>query len=432
MKSLAKDKLIRPGILLGILFGILVLSLGLLYWGPRYLLFLLALVLFLASLVNEGVLLFFIGLALVAGQLYRLDLGFVSLALVDLAMVAAVLFYLRFFLSKLEWQKRLRREILFVPVLALAIWFFLSWLFSLRLFSLNEIWPGLLYLVRLVGFLVLLLLLPLRSQDQGAPRFGRWVRGVLGVVVLVGFGQWFFFPDLRLLERWGWDPHLFRLTGSFLDPNLLAGFLILGIAAVWRYARSFFLVLLSLVALLATLSRSGWLALGGFLAGMLIWLRRWQIGLLEVLLLAAILLTPTARTRLVDLVRWGPTVQARLENFQEGLALVRAHPLSGIGFNNLPLVRAQAGNKLATEKSKASLDNSFLFIAATSGLVGLAFYLWFLLALLKKIFYQLRHPFLGLGILALILQSLFVNSLFYSPVLFLLALALASQDEPSG
>ena len=404
------------------------IGLALLWSNPIFLPWFILLVLALFSLGDERILFFFLGLSLVAGQLFRFSVGSLSFALADSAMVIAVLYYLRRYLFRLMRLSPAHLVPVRNSIFLLILWLGASWVFSLRFFSLGDILPGLLYLLRFGGYLLLIYLLLLRQQEKDQGSFRQLIYLVLWGTVLIGFGQWFFFSDLRLLERAGWDPHLNRLVGSFLDPNLLSGFLILGISAVWSWVPTFLLVLV-LVALIASLSRSGWLTLLVFLGGVSLSLRRWGVLLLLALFAAGAYYLPSVRERAADLISFGPTIQARIANMQEGWQLFQQHPFWGVGFNNLRLTREQTESNLIGERSSATLDNSFLLIAATSGFIGLLLYLGFLFSLLYLVFYQNRNWALGWGIIALSCQSFFVNSLFYSPTLLLLALGLAASNE---
>jgi O-antigen ligase len=314
---------------------------------------------------------------------------------------------------------------LIISAAALVGWLAVSWLVSSRLFSWHELLPGLLYFLRFAGYVALLILFWLRGQTEKHPQFYNWLVAIFWLVVVGGFLQLLIFPDLRLLERFGFDPHVNRLTGSFLDPNLLAGFLVLSLSTIWSKPKNFLPLLFSALAVLFTFSRSGWLAFLALLLGASLYLKKKWLWLLPIVMLLLIFIVPGFKGRALDLIHQGPTIIAREENLQQGWQLFKKEPFLGFGFDNLRLVRTIAGSSLALERSGATLDNSFLLVAATSGLIGLLFYLWFLWSLLREVFYGLKRPILGVGIVAVVIQSLFVNSLFYSPVLLLLALALS-------
>ncbi len=405
--------------------AVLIVSLFLLRLEPTLLIGLLTLLLLLTSWWSEEILLFTLALAVLVGQLYRFSLGGLTFAPLDLAVLWAVVYYGQRLLSAPAPFLSLRQSPLFWPILLLSFWLSASWLFSLRIFTFGEALFGFLYLGRFLVYLALLLLL---SVGQKASLFHRWTRLLLTSIALLGFFQFWFFPDLRLWERAGWDPHLGRLTASFFDPNLLASFLLLGLFFLLTEAGIFKgLILFLLAAFFFTLSRSGWLAFGVGVLGGSLGQKKWLFLSLLLLWLAGVFLWPAARARAVDFLSFGPTLEARVENLKEGWEIFRREPFWGIGFNNLKAWRVKKEDPGQAERSASGLDNSFLLVLSTAGVFGFLLYLWFYGGLVRR-FWVTGQTILAFGILALGIQSLFVNALFYPANLLLLAFILASHS----
>lgn len=88
-----------------------------------------------------------------------------------------------------------------------------------------ELLVPLLYFLRL--FFYLLFFWSLSTQQWVTTywlKWGWWLAGSL--VVILGWAQYFFLPDLRWLTVFGWDDHYYRLVGSWLDPAFMGAILI--------------------------------------------------------------------------------------------------------------------------------------------------------------------------------------------------------------
>jgi hypothetical protein len=105
------------------------------------------------------------------------------------------------------------------------------------------------------------------------------------------------------------------------------------------------------------------------------------------------------------------SILAKIENYKQGLVIFFKNPIIGIGYNNIPQLNYK--NNLSSH-SNSGFDGSLLTIAVTTGIIGLAF-------LLLGLHYEFIHGnlFYQSLLLAILIHSLFANSLFY-PYTFLL------------
>lgn len=124
------------------------------------------------------------------------------------------------------------------------------------------------------------------------------------------------------------------------------------------------------------------------------------------------------------------SIQARIINWQNSLKIFLDHPLIGVGFNTYRYAQKDYGflETLVWQKSHAGAgaDSSLLFVAATTGIIGLVFYLryigvWWKLSAIR--------PVLRLSLAALLAHSFFLNSLFYPFLLFWLSLILSLSSK---
>lgn len=262
-------------------------------------------------------------------------------------------------------------------------------------------------------------------------------------VGLFGWIQYFIFPDFRPFKIWGWDDHLFRLVGTFLDPGFTGIFLVFGsilgmVKAFESKDKKFWIVLIFLIITLAfTYSRASYLA---FLAGFLVisyFLKRLKYFLLILVAFLFLLnFLPRPAGEGVKLERIFSVI-SRVENYQQGLVLWGKSPLFGLGYNNLCLGKEKYLGDIDKQSHACSgLDSSLLLVLVTTGVSGLIVFLEFLLSLWRKTSNNSYGLVFKASLAALMIHSLFVNSLFYPWVIgwlaILLSLALVKAKEKNG
>ena len=249
----------------------------------------------------------------------------------------------------------------------------------------------------------------------------------LGIITaILGLAQYLVFPDVRALAVAEWDPHYFRVVGTFLDPGFTG--LILVFALIFLTLNPLKNRLINLIswsasylAFALTYSRSSYAA---FLVSMtyIAWRRKSLKFFLFIIIL--FLTTVYALPRSpggegVDLERTS-SIQARIDSWTTAWRIFTRHPVLGVGFNTY---RYAQGASL-TSHAGAGADSSLLFVAATTGLAGLLAYLWYI----KRLFSLIPNSYL----LALLVHSIFLNSLFYPAVMVWIALLLSVSDSPPG
>jgi len=189
-----------------------------------------------------------------------------------------------------------------------------------------------------------------------------------------------------------------RIFGTFLLPNSLAGFLVLvfpvcvGILLDWLSARRLgesrlslllrgLMFLPLLLALYLTKSKGGWLAfavsLGAFVVwafGKVLWRRRLQTlcTILCLLIVGAIAQFSGLLTPLRD---YGGSSRVRYGYWRSGVAIIRDHPVLGVGLDNF--ADYYGGYKRAGDQEARRAHNDYVQIGAEMGLMGLLLYLLF-------------------------------------------------------
>ncbi|MDZ7587429.1 MAG: O-antigen ligase family protein [Patescibacteria group bacterium] len=219
------------------------------------------------------------------------------------------------------------------------------------------------------------------------------------VLAVFGIFQYLLVPDTRFLAGLNWDDHYYRLISTVFDPNYLGLIFVLGLIL---FNLQLLPSLILFTALLFTYSRSSYLAL--IIVGLYLAIIKKKFKIFIFALFAfifALYFLPRPGGEGVKLERWF-SVEQRLANYKESFQLIKLSPVFGLGFNTLRYYRNDFVSHAA-----AGLDSSLLFVFATTGIFGLIFYLnlvrnlWPTSALVK------------LSLMAILVHSLFQNSLFY-------------------
>ena len=254
------------------------------------------------------------------------------------------------------------------------------------------------------------------------------------IVVIAGYTQYFLYPNLRNLFYLGWDEHLYRMFSSFLDPNFAGGFFVLFFIFILGLnyqnlknnliSKSVVLGVLSLFVLFAvylTYSRSAFVMLAISLSVFLFLIKKWKLIAFALigLLLIVFIIPKSFQTEGTNLLRTFSSEQ-RIESSQVALKIFQSSPLFGVGFNSYRYAQNKIGlnNQIwQTTHSGAGTDNSFLFVLATTGIIGLVSYLYLISRIASFAKDNLKNNVFSLILLSslagLIFNSFFINSLFY-------------------
>ncbi|MBI2103748.1 O-antigen ligase family protein [Candidatus Woesebacteria bacterium] len=283
---------------------------------------------------------------------------------------------------------------------------------------------GFLYLLRLTAnFIFLVIIFNVTRASRGIRELiFKSLIVVSTISAIFGWIQYFLYSDLRFLYWLGWDDHLYRLTGTFLDPGFTSILLVFGFLASlstsFKERRKYYIYLAGffLLTLLFTYSRAGYLAL---VAGSLKLLlpQNWRYFILVLMFLVlGTLFLPRIEGEGVRLERLA-SINKRLVNYGQTFEIFKRSPLFGVGYNNLCLAKKYFfPDTFFGEHSCSGSDSSVLFVLATTGVLGASIFLYLLWKLSKVQQNIYGRSFLACGS-ALLVHSLFVNSLFYPWVL---------------
>lgn len=316
------------------------------------------------------------------------------------------------------------------PIAAFALVALLSLLVNASTTTPDVLWKGSLYLLRWVAYAGVYFVFAGSSLPTRFLLRGLFILGT--GLATVGLLQFFFYPDLRNLMYLGWDPHYYRVFSILFDPNF-AGILfvltmIVGVSLLKKKRDIGIIGVIGVTmgALLLTYSRSSYLALIAAVGTWIVINKKWKVGLVGLLLfLVAIVYLPRPGREALSLDRFDSTV-SRLSNWSESIQRIEQKPMFGFGFNVLPFLQVDSS---LPSKAGAGIDNSFLFVGITTGLVGLIAYFWLVWSWLR----QKKSVWYRASLLAVIIHSLFVNSLFYPWVmLWVWVLTAAGEKKTSA
>ncbi len=262
------------------------------------------------------------------------------------------------------------------------------------------------------------------------------------ILSTLGSLQLLVFPDLQFLQSSGWDPHYLRMVSTFLDPNFLACFLILIMIISLSNIHNFKKDLLPLVsftfsflAVFTTFSRSA--AIMFFVVFLTFSLLKKSIKLLIItFLLTAILFAGyqgyeefVSKPRLINRQQ---SANYRIGSWQTGIKIWQRSPIFGIGFNAYKYALKEynlAPKEFIKSHAGSSNDSSLIFVLSTTGIIGLILYFLFLFSLLyKSTNIKIMFP----GLAGLLVNSLFINSLFYAWILLWLILMVNTKGNENS
>ena len=336
-----------------------------------------------------------------------------------------------------------RMKMVYPPLFRPIGYFVAAMLISLSVnafrYPFSELLVGLTYAVRWTTYASLYVILYnlVREDKKIINTLLTFLMGAGVVSALFGIMQYFLYPDLRNLMYLGWDPHEYRVFGTFFDSGFTGLIFVLTIIVLtgqWMSKkiaiRGNWIIMsglvLTYIALALTYSRASFAALFiGF--SVISFFRKsvWPIALVTFLLLATIFLLPqpSPMAEGTKLART-TSVQARLTNYEQSREIIQDHPVFGVGFNMLRYENRSRNFVPAYEweesNAAAGLDNSVLFVWAATGTAGLIAYLNLIFQITKSAILQLSNPSMrqwGILILAtlaaILTHSMFNNSLFY-------------------
>lgn len=328
--------------------------------------------------------------------------------------------------------KKSKNYFLSGPLVLFTISCFISLIFSFSLFPVNNILIGSLYLFRFIYYSFLYFVFRDFDEKLHSKVLNYlFLSGI--IIIIIGFIQYFLYPNLANLMYQGWDNHIFRLFSTFLDPNFAGTFLVLFFIFIFilrdqiKFLKNkyilYFLLIANFVAIILTYSRGAILMLGVSCLAYCFVKKNFKliVFFVGILIITGIILSPRYYIENTNLFRMASTT-ARLESIQSAFKIYERNKLFGVGFNNFRYAREKYGyqdlSKFGPSHSGAGTDNSFVLVLVNSGILGILTFIFLQIKLLKlslmKISSNKLSQVLFVSLIGLIANSMFINSLFYS------------------
>lgn len=341
-----------------------------------------------------------------------------------------------------------------VAILALLVWCFCLWKRKLpqqkKLLIATVLFLGFGVFSALVNFfliphynLVVSLLYPLRYFMYFSLLFipqiigygyKKWVYISGTIVIFLGLVQHLFYKDLGNLSYLGWDNHLYRLFSTFLDPNFAGAFFVLFLFFSISFAlrktkggisKKYFPILVSLVSFISiflTYSRTSLIMLivGACVFFILIKKIKLLVGFFGIMLILLFVVSDVTIEGLNPFRT--ASSNERLKSAGQAASVAIKNPIMGVGFNGYRYaqihygLRSEEGAK--TSNADAGTDNSYLFVLATTGLIGFSLFAYFSYLFVQAIERKYQEGKLIFSlVIAISVGSIFLNILFYTPLL---------------
>lgn len=364
--------------------------------------------------ILKGIFAFVILITLPLSQIARVSFNEISLTLSDISIAALFIIFL---ISRKKIKGALLKPII-IFVLAIT----LSLLVNLGSLSRDQSLISYSYTLRWVLYASVYLVVINFGPESKKKVI--WFLKVSGFcIVFLGFLQYILYPNLRNLYYAGWDEHLYRMfTWTFLDPNFAGAFFVLFSIFLWRFSNlkrplRFFLTLIPFLAIFLTFSRSAFIMLltSGIIYSFLVKEKKLALILISIIFLSLMTVTILPfKSEGTNLLRTA-SGEARIDSMKNAISIFKDHPIFGVGFDAYRYAQRRYGfideSKMLIH-SAAGSENSFLFLLATGGLIGFFLFIY----LIYKIM-LIKDPLVKASLAGLIINSFFINSLFYPPIL---------------
>lgn len=268
---------------------------------------------------------------------------------------------------------------------------------------------------------------------------------IIGIVIsLIGILQFVFLPDLRFLQYQNWDDHLNRITFPYLDPSftgiILLIFAILNFIKTdgHQFVKNNIILFLELIAIFLTFSRATWLVT--VLISLIYLFTDIKNFKKKIILLIAGFSTISIIAVIYvifnsSFISYGnrivrkETILARFTSIKKGIQIWQKNKVFGIGFNNYKTYQLKHNyfvKNSINNKGEASIENSYIFVLASGGIIGFISYLFWILNMLhisKRKSYRFSMCFKYM-LFSIFIGSLFNNIFFYPFILLIVFLAI--------
>ena len=357
---------------------------------------------------------FFLALSIIAGQFGYLDTGFgIRLYVAELLLVLFIARHIYTFgLRPLRQMLRLKPLIMWVWIV------FLGWVMGIVTASISDNIRSLAYILRL-GLLIVGTHCLYRSPSH------KKVSALLYVIPVICMTQYILLPDLRFLQQYGWDPHMYRAVGTIFDPPVVGSILgLLWLSFLMTHATIFVIPakagipkkflnkhvylfgIFTFASIIFLYSRSTYISLLLVTSVYLISHRKYlYTGLFALMTVLSIYNAPLTIPPRINLesAKIGriSTATSRMTEIREGIRAWSTSPFVGIGYNRVSEYKRHLNAKSTTTVSNhadSAFHSFWVTQLATTGVIGVTLLLVSMLLLIRWRI-ELFYPVLWVSII---------------------------------
>jgi O-antigen ligase len=368
------------------------------------------------------------------GEVLRFDLGNnIFLKPLDAISLVLLIWTLILYVKNKKFQKSLHLWYFYFPIIGIV-----SLLINSYWLNPHQLLTSFLYSLRWISYLsVFFAVIQLDEKFREKVKKFLIIDGL--IIVIIGYFQFFLYPNLRNLYYLGWDEHLYRMFSTFLDPNFVGTFFVLYFIFICglffqktkelqKKTVIFYVsvIILTVVAVFLTYSRSAliMLVISGFTLFLLLKKRKFMLYLGGAIIAFIIIISPYFYIENLDLFRVNSSI-SRFTTAERAIQIIQHNPLIGVGFDSYRYAQIKyhfiSSEPLYQAHSASGDDTSLLFVFATTGIIGFVAYLYLWFRLYKKANNNKKNIYSLIFIssaIGLFINSLFINSLFYSEIMF--------------
>lgn len=205
------------------------------------------------------------------------------------------------------------------------------------------------------------------------PKIGNAINIFVFLTLIFSILQYFLYPNLRNLIYLGWDPHQFRIFGTFLDTTttgvifvLIFYYTLFDKKVVKTDYIKYFTLSLIFVLILLTYSRIAYLS---FIFTGIYFFSRYglqKITLAIFFFVAILFILPRPYGAGVKLERIY-SIESRVVDIQKGIELWKKYPIAGVGYNRIRFFKGEKSESHAG----SGFASSFVTLLASAGIIGL-------------------------------------------------------------
>lgn len=323
----------------------------------------------------------------------------------------------------LRSKKILNKKLLILNCLFIAVGL-ISLLINSQTLSIGSFLTSLAYLFRYITYSSIIFILPHLPLEFVEKTPAKLMLAGL-TFVLAGFLQYIYYPNLRNLYYLGWDEHLGRLFSTFLDPNfagtLISLVFVLSAGILYETYKvdkkidvfSGITSILSLLGVFLSQSRSAIVLLMVAGVSFLVIQKLYKQAIVFIaILIFGIFIFADFKYEGSNPFRVASGL-ARMNEINSAITIISKSPIIGVGFNAYRYAQVRFGTRsgvVEISNSDAGTDNSYLFVLATTGIIGGIIFLDFWLNILRRLYIM---PVVFASVVGLLVNTLFINSIFY-------------------